>query len=64
VADDFVQAPAVIGRQRSLEERLVRRHGRASANGLNFALHGSKIAIFPKPRNAGWSNVDPNTGRL
>jgi hypothetical protein len=31
---------------------------------LDLALHESKIAIFPKPRNAGWSNVDPNTGRL
>ena len=46
------------GRQRSLEERLVRRHGRANANGWDCTLHGLKIAIFPKPWNASRTRFD------
>src|ERR1700722_1413243 len=62
-ADDLVQAPAVSSRQRSLEPRFVGRHGRTSATGSDLALHGSKIAIFPKRRNARGVRVPPQQGR-
>ena len=51
--DDFMHAPAVSGRQRSLGKALVRRLGRGAAPRIEprFASQ-RRIAIFPKPRNA------------
>ena len=51
-ADDFVHAPAVAGRQRSLGGSLVRRLCRAPApRDRTSPCIGGRIAIFPKPAN-------------
>ena len=47
-ADDLAHAPAVSGRQRSLGERLVRRRGRAWADGLDVRLAWAENSNFPQ----------------